>query len=121
MKLATGDWLSTGGGYAKLSQTGTRVPYEYKCTYSPPPYAMARGWTVAGVSFDVADAGGNVQHFDNWTNTYTTQGAHACAQMRGFRLTAWTFANGVKDTPAYGDKTDPAALNGLFQARGSRA
>ncbi len=34
---------------------------------------MARGWTVAGVSFDVADAGGNVQHFDNWTNTYTTQ------------------------------------------------
>ncbi len=98
VKLATGDWLSTGGGYAKLSQTGTRVPYEYKCTYAPPPYAMARGWNIAGVSFDVADAGGNVQHFDNWTNTYTTQGAHACAQMRGFRLSTWTFANGVKDT-----------------------
>jgi len=47
VKLATGDWLSTGGGYAKLSQTGTRVPYEYKCTYSPPPYAMARGWNIA--------------------------------------------------------------------------
>jgi hypothetical protein len=30
-----------------------------------------------------------------------------CGQAKGFRLTNWTFANGVKDTVTYGDPQDP--------------
>ncbi len=41
---------------------------------------MARGWDISGVSFDVYDAGGNDQHFANWTNNYTSQGPNPCAQ-----------------------------------------
>ncbi len=88
-------------------QTGTRAPYEYKCSYtSTQPYAMARGWDISGVSFDVYDAGGNDQHFANWTNNYTSQGPNPCAQARGFRLTTWTYADGVVDTLTYGNPVD---------------
>ena len=108
VKLANGAWQGTGGGaYEKLVQTGTRAPYEYICFFNnSQPYAMARGWNITSVSFDVYDAGGNDQHFANWTNNYTGQGPHACAQARGFRLTTWTFANGVVDTVTYGNPVD---------------
>jgi len=74
---------------------------------------MARGWDITGVSFDVYDASGNDQHFANWTNNYTGQGPHACAQARGFRLTTWIFANGVVDTLTYGNPVDALGDGGL--------
>ncbi len=63
---------------------------------------------------NVTDGGGNVQHFDNWANTYANYGTQNCGQAKGFRLTGWTFANGVKDTVTYGDPQDPNA----YDARG---
>ncbi len=77
--------------------------------HSTQPYAMARGWDISGVSFDVYDAGGNDQHFANWTNNYTSQGPNPCAQARGFRLTTWTYADGVVDTLTYGNPWTPRA------------
>ena len=115
VKLANGAWQGTGGGaYEKLVQTNQRAPYEYKCFFNTSqPYAMARGWDISSVSFDVYDASGNDQHFANWTNNYTGQGPHPCAQARGFRLTTWTFANGVVDTVTYGNPVDALGDGGL--------
>ena len=115
VKLANGAWQATGGGaYEKLVQTNQRAPYEYKCFFNTSqPYAMARGWDISSVSFDVYDASGNDQHFANWTNNYTGQGPHACAPARGFRLTTWTFANGVVDTVTYGNPVDALGDGGL--------
>ncbi len=63
LKIATGDWIAPGAGYAIAVQTGTRNPYEEKCfhvSYNP-PYAMSRGWDSSGVSFAVKNAQGDVR------------------------------------------------------------
>ncbi len=116
VRLSTGNWVSTGGGHGR--EAGPERParaYEYKChTTNPPPYAMQRGWDISNVSFDVADGSGNTQHFANWVNIYASYGTQNCGQAKGFRLTDWTFANGVRDTVTYGDAQDPNA----YDARG---
>ena len=113
-------WISTGGAYATLSQTNSRLAYEQICTTTHPvePYAVSRGWdytdTADGgtnpVEFKVTNAGGDVQTFDTWSNHYATNDFDNCGYAQGFRLTKWTFPQGVTINVLYGA---PWGFNGM--------
>jgi hypothetical protein len=96
-------------------QSGSRSAYEFLCAahQTPPPYALSRSWDIAGVSFDVVGRDGEVQHFANWENAYTTLGSVNCGRLKGFRLTSWRHPNGIVDRVAYGDPFDINAVNPL--------
>ena len=77
-------------------------------------YAASRGWDYSGISaVDVTNAGGDVQHFVPWSNTYVTLGYYKCGFAQGFRLAKWSFPKGGTDAGkleinlAYGQKYDP--------------
>lgn len=96
VKKYDGTWLATGPGeFATLSQTGQRSVYlEPACKPSAPGYVLSRGWNASGVSFAVTNAHGDVQSFPYWTNLWSSPTGE-CARVRGFRLTTWTFPQGV--------------------------
>jgi RHS repeat-associated protein len=104
IKIATGDWITPGAGYATGLQTGTRVPYEDKCFHGGqdnPPYALSRGWDSHTVSFAATNAQGDVQNFSYFMNPYYTDDIRQCGELKGFRLQNWTYPYGVTVTPAY--------------------
>ncbi len=109
VRLPSGSWISPGGGaHATLAQTGVRAPFEERCgLIHPPAYVPARGWDMSGVSFDVTNAQGDVQHFAYWVNSYYTSEEEACGKLKGFRLTTWTFPQGVSVNLVYGQPYDP--------------
>jgi RHS repeat-associated protein len=108
VRIATGDWISPGGGYAAGLQTGTRVAYEDKCFHvqlDQPPYALSRGWDSSNVSFAVTNAQGDVENFGYFMNPYYTDDIRKCGKLKGFRLTSWTYPYGVTLTPTYAPET----------------
>ena len=107
VRIADGSWIAPGAGYATLVQHGTRNPYEEKCFHQffHPPYGMSRGWDSSGVSFTVTNAPGDVENFAYFENDYHSVSADLpsdlCGRLKGFRLTSWTFPQGVTVTPTY--------------------
>lgn len=100
----TTQWILPGAGYATMTQNGDRVPYEEKCFHifnDDPPYALSRGWKSLGVSFAVTNAQGDVQSFSYFTNPYHTDDSRICGNLKGFRLSSWTFPFGASVTPTY--------------------
>ncbi len=113
VRLPSGSWISPGGGaHATLAQTGVRAPFEERCgLVHPPAYVPTRGWDMSGVSFDVTSAQGDVQHFAYWMNPYYTSEEEACGKLKGFRLTTWTFPQGVTVNLVYGQGYDPHSID----------
>jgi RHS repeat-associated protein len=115
-------WFAPGAGFASLTMNGLpRAAYEQIC-HSPgqvAPYASSRGWSYSGVtSFAVTNAHGDTQTFTPWSNNYSTEGAYECGFAQGFRLTSWTFPQGVTIDLAYGDPIDfqkPSSGQGFDQ------
>jgi RHS repeat-associated protein len=104
VKIATGNWIAPGSGFASFAQTNARVPYEQKCFHiyvDTPPYALSRGWDASSVSFALTSAQGDAQNFGFFDNPYHTDPSRVCGQLRGFRLTSWTFPYGMQVTPTY--------------------
>lgn len=94
VKRFDGTWIAPGAGsFASLVQTGQQVPYVDSCNHSPPGYVLTRGWNYAGVSFVVTNSNGDKQNFDYWSNAY--RAASFCANLHGFRLTSWSFPQGM--------------------------
>lgn len=104
VKIATGDWIEPGAGYATAVQTNARVPYEDKCYHASleqTPYAPSRGWDSSNVLFAVTNAQGDVENFGYFMNPYYVDDVHQCGKLKGFRLTSWTFPQNVSITPTY--------------------
>ncbi len=121
VKIATGQWILPGTGYATLAQTGTRLPIEEKCqnVYPYPlPYAVTRGWDYTvntNVSVTATNAHGDPQTFSPFKQAYYTDEIHTCGNLKGFRLTSWTFPYGVTVTPEYGSPYDPVNGTGYIE------
>ena len=86
--------LPGAGQYATLTRTNWRSKYEEQsCAGGAPSYVTSRGWNYSSVSFQVTNANGDVQSFPYWSAPYT--GSNYCAKFKGFRLSTWTFPQGV--------------------------
>ena len=86
--------LPGAGQHATLSRTNWRSKYEEQsCSGGQPSYVTSRGWNYASVSFQVTNANGDIQSFPFWSAGYT--GFDYCAILKGFRLSSWTFPQGV--------------------------
>jgi RHS repeat-associated protein len=111
LQTTPGNWIAPGGGYATLTQTGYRVPYEYLCAPSGDkgaPYALSRGWNNAGMVFAVTSAHGDVQHYAYWQDYYGLDDFDECGLAQGFRLSTWTFPQGPTIALNYTDNSwDP--------------
>jgi RHS repeat-associated protein len=114
LKLATGVWTTPGpGAQSTLVQHGDRAPYEQLCYGGPPPYAMARGWDLSGLSFDVVGPEGDTQAFRYWHDDFTSFAVERCGHHFGLRLTGWHFPSGNVDvTLTYNAFVPPPSLVG---------
>jgi len=99
LRRADGQWFSPGGRYATLIQTGQRaiVTEQPSCSNgNPNAYINTRGWSYSAVSFQLKSATGDVQSFQPWLADIAPFGTgESCARVRGFRMTNWTFPQGV--------------------------
>lgn len=99
LRRADGQWFSPGGRYATLIQTGQRAAFAQKpnCgSQGGPTYVPTRGWDYSSVSFQVRSATGDVQSFQSWLDDIQPNGTEeSCSRQRGFRMTNWTFPQGV--------------------------
>lgn len=99
LRRADGQWFSPGGRYATLIQTGQRAAFAQKpnCgSQAGPTYVTTRGWDYSSVSFQVRSATGDVQSFQSWLDDIQPNGTEeSCSRQRGFRMTNWTFPQGV--------------------------
>ncbi len=107
-------WFSPGPAAQEvMTQTGARAPYERLCAHASAPYASSRGWDLAGMSFAVQGAQGDVQTFERWANHYSLDDFSQCGYAQGFRLHDWTWPSGVKVNLVYGGPlSDPATGDG---------
>jgi RHS repeat-associated protein len=106
VRQANGLFLRPGAApYETLTQTGTPMIAMWNCT-SAVAFTPTRGWNFAGMTFDVRNANGDVQHFVHWQNDYALGPQGTCGKMRGFRMTSWTFPQGVNVNLVY---TSPGA------------
>jgi YD repeat-containing protein len=100
----SGTYFAPGGGdYATLSQTGSRTMGVDTFCQSPSAasnYAPTRGWLYSGMSFTVTNAHGDTQTFPYW-DLLNQAGDSTCAHLHGFRLSAWSFPQGVTVNLAY--------------------
>lgn len=95
-------WLAAGPGpYATLVQTGERAVTTINDCATSPRYVTTRGWGNDGVSFQVTNANGDVQTFQNWKAQVVGAQSNYCAIQRGFRMTTWAWPKGVTVTLAY--------------------
>ncbi len=121
VKLYDGTWIAPGaGGFATLTQTGARTPYsEPKCGGGGPIYSLTRGWDFSGVSYAVTNANGDVQNFGYWRN-HVVAGDGSCANVRGHRLSSWTFPQGVSVNLVYGPVSSGGyTIDGLIEVNNS--
>jgi RHS repeat-associated protein len=90
-------WFLPGAGaYATLAQTGSRtIGTEPPCNPGLITYVPTRGWLSDGMSFQVTNTNGDTQAFSRWETSYAETGGAYCANLRGFRLTSWSFQQGV--------------------------
>jgi len=117
VKLANDTWIAPGSGpHATLTQTGSRAPTQITCGF-PSAYALARGWDISSLSFDVTNANGDVQNFDYFLNNYFINDVQDCGRTEGFRLTSWTFPQGMTVNVVYGNPIDPTDPGGDFRER----
>lgn len=95
LRDVNGDWFSPGNGaYAELAQTGQRVKYMHTCTATG--WTHSRGWDYSSMSFDLKNVNGDIQAFDFWENSYYAGATLSeCATLHGFRMTEWSFPQGV--------------------------
>jgi RHS repeat-associated protein len=106
VRIANGQYISPGAaGYATLVQTGQRTAGVYQESVCIPldiNYSPTRGWLDNGVSFQVTSANGDVQTFVRWTQVILNSGGSGCAaQLRGFRMSTWSFPQGVSVSLTY--------------------
>ena len=104
LRRADGQWFSPGGRYATLTQTGqrTKVTERPSCSNSN-GYINTRGWSYSAVSFQLRSGTGDVQSFQPWLADIVPQGTEeSCARVRGFRMTNWSFPQGVTVNLTYG-------------------
>jgi len=96
VRLVDGQWLAPGAGeYATLTQTGARsIGVDVSCVVNGPHYSPTRGWKYDGMTFSVTNAQGDAQTFSFWASIYRPSTA-GCASLHGFRLSSWTFPQGV--------------------------
>src|SRR6201999_2336689 len=107
LHTAAGTWVEPGAGHpGQLAVTGSRVPYEYKCSLHT-PYAPVRGWDLSGMAVSVIGSGGDSQQYQYWENHYATSNMAACGDLKGFRLTGWTFPTGMSVNVTYGNPWYP--------------
>jgi RHS repeat-associated protein len=107
LRLVDGTYITPGAGYASLAVTGSRVI----CTTASGcngglgflPYTLSRGWDYQSMSFAITGAQGDVQHYSFWRNNFSDGKHHVV--LKGFRLSAWTFPQGVTVTVNYGPNT----------------
>lgn len=100
VKRYDGQWIAPGpGAYATLTQTGSRsiVAELTSCQiYSDVQYVGTRGWKPASnMTFQVTGAQGDVRTFVYWWNEID------CAKQQGFRLSTWSFPQGVTVNVVY--------------------
>jgi RHS repeat-associated protein len=95
VRLPNNAWLSPGAGsVATLTQTGQpTIIAESGCGSSM--YPTSRGWNYDNVSFTVTNANGDIQSFVPWKVTIEDDFATMCAYQRGFRMSSWTFPQGM--------------------------
>ncbi|MBI1291991.1 hypothetical protein GC173_12235 [bacterium] len=105
VRNVSGAYFAPGAAtYATLSQTGARTPgLLADCNAGSITYQTTRTWLYTGVSYQVANSGGDVQTFSPWgANVENSGGGSGCAgQPRGFRMTNWSFPRGVNLTLSY--------------------
>ncbi|MBI3675384.1 MAG: RHS repeat protein, partial [Proteobacteria bacterium] len=112
LKTATGTWITPGAGpISTVTVTGSRVPYEASAgPLCNKVYQLTRGWDTSGMSFAITGAQGDTQNFGYWYNNYVTNdNGENCGRIKGFRLTNWTFPQGITVSLAY-NSTDAFAL-----------
>ena len=104
LRRADGQWFSPGGRYATLTQTGQRtIVTERPSCSTANGYINTRGWSYSAVSFKLKSASGDIQSFQPWLADINPSGTEeSCARVRGFRLTNWTFPQGVTVNLTYG-------------------
>ena len=104
VQLVDGTWITPGAGpTASLTVTGARVICGTSCyggVGGTLPYPLSRGWDYSPMSFAVTNAQGDVQHYSYWRNNMM-DGKHRVV-LNGFRLSTWTFPQGVTVTVNYG-------------------
>ncbi|MBI3677515.1 MAG: RHS repeat protein, partial [Proteobacteria bacterium] len=119
VKLASGTWIAPGAGpQAVLTQSGNRSIESWVCVGTPNNRALSRGWDYSGMSFAVTNANGDVQNFAYWMNHFQTDDTHRCGRLHGFRLTNWTFPQGVTVSLSYGQPFDPSGTPEIEQLTG---
>lgn len=94
VRNARGEWFAPGAAaFARMDQTGEREPLMQTCGHN---WTHSRGWNYAPMSFRITNANGDVQNFSYWENRYF-EGATSstCGRAHGFRLTNWTFPQGM--------------------------
>lgn len=103
LRRADGQWFSPGGRYATLTQTGQRTIVTERPTCSSSiGYINTRGWSYSAVSFQLKSATGDVQSFQPWLADIAPSGTEeSCARVRGFRMTNWSFPQGVNISLTY--------------------
>lgn len=103
LRRADGQWFSPGGRYATLTQTGQRtIVTERPSCSSSIGYINTRGWSYSAVSFQLKSATGDVQSFQPWLADIAPSGTEeSCARVRGFRMTNWSFPQGVTISLTY--------------------
>ncbi len=96
-----GQWFAPGAAaHATVTQTGTRSVFMQSCAVNEVNWAPTRGWNYAGMSFDVTNINGDRQSFQHWKNRTYLGPINSCTQ-RGFRMTQWTFPQGVSINLVY--------------------
>jgi hypothetical protein len=94
-------FLPGGGETATLAQTGSRtMAVDGSCNTSDTRYNTQRGWSYSGMSFTITNAHGDTQTFPYW-DSLLQPGDQTCAHVHGFRLTSWSFPQGVTVTLSY--------------------
>jgi RHS repeat-associated protein len=126
VKVPNGSFITPGGGsHASLAVTGSRVAYQNLCgipmdgfDYAP-TYAASRGWDYSNMSFAVTNAGGDVQNFGYWQYWYDDDTENGCHQHLGFRLTSWSFPQGVTVNLSYAPNNGAYSLDTIASVTNS--
>ncbi|HYG27019.1 MAG TPA: hypothetical protein VD906_08940, partial [Caulobacteraceae bacterium] len=120
LKRANGAWFAPGpGAVGALTQTGSRLAFAEPSCSPNGLYTPTRGWNYSGMSFQVTGPNGDVQNFSNWKKSLHDGTGAWCAVQRGFRLTSWTWPQGVSVNLTYVSPTQPNRLDELSEVSNS--
>ncbi|MGQ0532182.1 MAG: hypothetical protein ACT4OF_05760, partial [Caulobacteraceae bacterium] len=127
VRTVSGQYIAPGAAaYATLSQTGTRtagIIQAAECVSPTINYVTTRGWNYDPVSFQVTSANGDVQNFAHWRTVIpNTSNVGCAAEPRGFRLTSWSFPQGVSVNLTYAqpDEFNSPVISEITNSLGRR-